>query len=154
MNINRYALCKERSLQKIIKNQPKPNTTAIGVCSETQVTHHNITKRNDECLPISAFVPKHKEGDGKKFLNIASKLDSLAFDDDPYEYHDNEGVESISDIADNLLNPTYRKAIIKALQDKLEYYAEDEFDDANIAERAKDILDNLAEIFGSDEQED
>lgn len=33
-------------------------------------------------------------------------------------------------------------------------YAEDEFDDANIAERAKDILDNLAEIFGSDEQED
>lgn len=42
----------------------------------------------------------------------------------------------------------------KALQDKQEYYAEDEFDDANIAERAKDILDNLAEIFGSDEQED
>lgn len=70
------------------------------------------------------------------------------------EYHDNEGVESISDIADNLLNPTYRKAIIKALQDKQEYYAEDEFDDAHIAERATDILDNLAEIFGSDEQED
>lgn len=90
----------------------------------------------------------------ERFLDIASKLDSLAFDDDPYEYHDNEGVESISDIADNLLNPTYRKAIIKALQDKQEYYAEDEFDDANIAERAKDILDNLAEIFGSDEQED
>lgn len=53
MNINRYALCKERSLQKII--------------SETQVTHHIITKRSDECLPISAYVPKHKEGDGKKF---------------------------------------------------------------------------------------
>lgn len=30
----------------------------------------------------------------------------------------------------------------------------DEFDDAHIAERATDILDNLAEIFGSDEQED
>lgn len=43
MNINRYALCKERSLQKIISKQPKPNTTAIGVCSETQVTHHIIT---------------------------------------------------------------------------------------------------------------
>ena len=67
MNINRYALCKERSLQKIISKQPKPNTTAIGVCSETQVTHHIITKRSDECLPISAYVPKHKEGDGKKF---------------------------------------------------------------------------------------
>ena len=67
MNINRYVLRKERSLQKIIKNQPKPNITAIGVCSETQVTHHIITKRSDECLPISAFVPKHKEGDGKKF---------------------------------------------------------------------------------------
>lgn len=40
MNINQYALRKERSLQKIIKNQPKPNITAIGVCSETQVTHH------------------------------------------------------------------------------------------------------------------
>lgn len=90
----------------------------------------------------------------ERFLDIASKLDSLAFDDDPYEYHDNEGVESISDIADNLLNPTYRKAIIKALQDKQEYYAEDEFDDAHIAERATDILDNLAEIFGSDEQKD
>lgn len=57
-------------------------------------------------------------------------------------------------IRNNLLNPTYRKAIIKALQDKQEYYAEDEFDDAHIAERATDILDNLAEIFGSDEQED
>lgn len=34
------------------------------------------------------------------------------------------------------------------------YYAEDEFDDAHIAERATDILDNLAEIFGFDEQED
>lgn len=90
----------------------------------------------------------------ERFLDIASKLDSLAFDDDPYEYHDNEGVESISDIADNLLNHTYRKAIIKALQDKQEYYAEDKFDDAHIAERATDILDNLAEIFGSDEQED
>lgn len=67
MNINQYALRKERSLQKIIKNQPKPNITAIGVCSEAQVTHHIITKRSDECLPISAFVPKHKEGDGKKF---------------------------------------------------------------------------------------
>ena len=52
MNINRYALCKERSLQKIISKQPKPNTTAIGVCSETQVTHHIITKRSDECLPM------------------------------------------------------------------------------------------------------
>lgn len=67
MNINRYVLCKERSLQKIISKQPKPNTTAIGVCSETQVTHHIITKRSDECLPISAYVPKHKEGDDKKF---------------------------------------------------------------------------------------
>lgn len=67
MNINRYALRKERSLQKIISKQPKPNTTAIGVCSETQVTHHIITKRSDECLPISVYVPKHKEGDGKKF---------------------------------------------------------------------------------------
>lgn len=67
MNINRYALCKERSLQKIISKQPKPNTTAIGVCSETHVTHHIITKRSDECLPISVYVPKHKEGDGKKF---------------------------------------------------------------------------------------
>lgn len=28
MNINRYVLCKERSLQKIISKQPKPNTTA------------------------------------------------------------------------------------------------------------------------------
>lgn len=67
MDINRYALRKERSLQKIISKQPKPNTTAIEVCSETQVTHHIITKRYDECLPISAFIPKHKEGDGMKF---------------------------------------------------------------------------------------
>lgn len=101
-----------------------------------------------ECINDVLPVPR------EKFLNIASKLDSLAFDDDPYEYHDNEGVESISDIADNLLNTTYRKAIIKALHEKQEYYAEDEFDDAHIAERATDILDDLAKIFGSDEQED
>lgn len=101
-----------------------------------------------ECINDVLPVPR------EKFLNIASKLDSLAFDDDPYEYHDNEGVESISDIADNLLSTTYRKAIIKALHEKQEYYAEDEFDDAHIAERATDILDDLAKIFGSDEQED
>ena len=103
---------------------------------------------------LLGIIMMPSESASERFLDIASKLDSLAFDDDPYEYHDNEGVESISDIADNLLNPTYRKAIIKALQDKQEYYAEDEFDDAHIAERATDILDNLAEIFGSDEQED
>lgn len=77
MNINRYALCKERSLQKIISKQPKPNTTAIGVCSETQVTHHIITKRSDECLPISAYVPKHKEGGkpvAKEVLDHAREL--------------------------------------------------------------------------------
>ena len=43
---------------------------------------------------------------------------------------------------------------INNTKNKQEYYAEDEFDDAHIAERATDILDNLAEIFGSDEQED
>ena len=47
-NINRYTLRKERSLQKIISKQPKPNTTAIGVCSETQVTHRIITQRSDD----------------------------------------------------------------------------------------------------------
>lgn len=88
----------------------------------------------------------------RKIPRYCFKLDSLAFDDDPYEYCDNEGVESISDIADSLQNPAYRRAVIEALQDKREYYAEDETDDAHIAERAKDILDDLSEIFGSDEQ--
>lgn len=121
---------------------------------EALFTFRFLYWKEHKLLGIIMMPPENASEKWPLSIYIASKLDSLAFDDDPYEYHDNEGVESISDIADNLLNPTYRKAIIKALQDKQEYYAEDEFDDANIAERAKDILDNLAEIFGSDEQED
>lgn len=140
MNIITRASVKERiHVEQIIRSQPRMHNSGL-----VDIATIPVRKCTNDVLS----VPR------ERFLDIASKLDSLAFDDDPYEYHDNEGVESISDIADNLLNPTYRKAIIKALQDKQEYYAEDEFDDANIAERAKDILDNLAEIFGSDEQED
>lgn len=115
----------------------------------------DVCKRSDDDYVIlySCWYP-NKDVFGRQFEMRLYHYDNSNDDDDPYEYHDNEGVESISDIADNLLSPTYRKAIIKALQDKQEYYAEDEFYDANIAERAKDILDNLAEIFGSDEQED
>lgn len=143
MNIITRASVKERiHVEQIIRSQPRMHNSGL-------VDIVTIPVR--KCLGLSMDVLSVPR---ERFLDIASKLDSLAFDDDPYEYHNNEGVESISDIADNLLNPTYRKAIIKALQDKQEYYAEDEFDDANIAERAKDILDNLAEIFGSDEQED
>lgn len=57
MNINRYVLRKERSLQKIIKNQPKPNITAIGVCSETRSTgsyyvlnKHYLTVNKDDMV--------------------------------------------------------------------------------------------------------
>lgn len=143
MNIITRASVKERiHVEQIIRSQPHMHNSSL-------VDIVTIPVR--KCLGLSMDVLSVPR---ERFLDIASKLDSLAFDDDPYEYHDNEGVESISDIADNLLNPTYRKAIIKALQDKQEYYAEDEFDDAHIAERATDILDNLAEIFGSDEQED
>lgn len=140
MNIITRASVKERiHVEQIIRSQPRMHNSGL-----VDIATIPVRKYTNDVLS----VPR------ERFLDIASKLDSLAFDDDPYEYHDNEGVESISDIADNLLNPTYRKAIIKALQDKQEYYAEDEFDDAHIAERATDILDNLAEIFGSDEQED
>ena len=87
-----------------------------------------------------------------ELLDIAHKLDRLAFDDDPYEYRDNEGVESITDIAEGLLDPAYRMNVIKFWQDKREYWVDSDVDYARVAERAKDILGDIAKIFGSEEQ--
>lgn len=112
--------------------------------TETTVRNNNSTQSPSENVPPVPF---------EKLLDIADKLDRLAFDDDPYEYRDNEGVESVTDIAKSLLNPVYRKSVIKFWQDKREYWT-DGSDDAHIAERAQAILDDLAEIFGSDEQKD
>ena len=87
-----------------------------------------------------------------ELLDIAHKLDHLAFDDDPYEYRDNEGVESITDIAEGLLDPAYRMNVIKFWQDKREYWVDSDVDYAHVAERVKNILDDIAKIFGSEEQ--
>lgn len=39
---------------------------------------------------------------------IAEALDHFRLMDDPYEYHDCEGVESIEDIAEHLFDAKYR----------------------------------------------
>lgn len=42
---------------------------------------------------------------------IADTLDRFRLMDDPYEWHDNEGVESTKDIAEHLFDNEYRSAV-------------------------------------------
>lgn len=66
MNINHYALRKEREIQKFINKLPPLNAAAAGVGNDKRITHHILTGYHNNHLPISVFVPKHKE-DGEKF---------------------------------------------------------------------------------------
>lgn len=89
----------------------------------------------------------------ERFLDIASKLDSLAFDDDPYEYHDNEGTESIQTVAENLLHDAYRASVVAMLKEQHRYFSIESAmgqDYANAAERSHSILKRLADIFGDE----
>lgn len=66
MNINHYALRKEREIQKFINKLPPLNAAAAGVGNDKRITHHILTGYHNNHLPISVFVPKHKE-EGEKF---------------------------------------------------------------------------------------
>ena len=66
MNINRYALRKEREIQKFINKLPPLNAAAAEVGNDKRITHHILTGYHNNHLPISVFVPKHKES-GEKF---------------------------------------------------------------------------------------
>lgn len=54
---------------------------------------------------------------------IAEALDHFRLMDDPYEYHDCEGVESIEDIAEHLFDAKYRNEVIQWLKEKAEFYS-------------------------------
>ena len=87
------------------------------------------------------------------FVSIAYDLDRLMFDIDPYEYRDNEGVESIEMVAEGLLHNTYRTSIIASLKEYQQQYALMAVvghDYANVAERSEAILKRLADIFGEE----
>lgn len=47
---------------------------------------------------------------------IADTLDRFRLMDDPYEWHDNEGVESTKDIAEHLFDNEYRSAVVRELK--------------------------------------
>ena len=66
MNINHYALRKEREIQKFINKLPPLNAAAVGMGNDKRITHHILMGYHDNHLPISVFVPKHKEN-GKSF---------------------------------------------------------------------------------------
>lgn len=57
---------------------------------------------------------------------IADALDHFRLMDDPYEYHDCEGVESIEDIAEHLFDVKYRDDVIQWLKEKVAFYSSDE----------------------------
>lgn len=66
MNINHYALRKEREIQKFINKLPPLNAAAVGMGNDKRITHHILMGYHNNHLPISVFVPKHKEN-GEKF---------------------------------------------------------------------------------------
>lgn len=54
---------------------------------------------------------------------IADTLDHFRLMDDPYEWHDNEGVESTKDIAEHLFDNEYRNAVVRELEERLMFYS-------------------------------
>lgn len=88
--------------------------------------------------------------------SIADALDHFALMDDPYEWHDNEGVESIEDIAEHLCDDKYRNDVIQWLKEKVAFYTSNP--DLNgpdetgktMTEQCNHILDGLAAIFGKE----
>ncbi len=85
---------------------------------------------------------------------IADTLDHFRLMDDPYEWHDNEGVESTKDIAEHLFDNEYRNAVVCELEEKLMFYSSNP--DLNgpdetgktMTEQCKFILDGLSTVFG------
>lgn len=88
--------------------------------------------------------------------SIADSLDHFRLMDDPYEWHDNEGVESIEDIAEHLFDDEYRGAVVSELKEKVAFYSLNEElntpDDTGktMTEQCNHILDGLAAIFGKE----
>ena len=74
--------------------------------------------------------------------------------DDPYEWHDNEGVESTKDIAEHLFDNEYRSAVVRELEERLMFYSSNP--DLNgtdetgktMTEQCRFILDGLSTVFG------
>ena len=85
---------------------------------------------------------------------IADTLDRFRLMDDPYEWHDNEGVESTKDIAEHLFDNEYRNAVIRELEERLMFYSSNP--DLNgtdktgktMTEQCRFILDGLSTVFG------
>lgn len=82
------------------------------------------------------------------FISIANDVNRLLYDIDPYEYRDNDGVESVDDIAVKLLYTAYRNTVIHKLQEYYNYYMENKEENPDfehLAERCENITNRLAE---------
>ena len=82
------------------------------------------------------------------FISIANDVNRLLYDIDPYEYRDNDGVESVDDIAVKLLYTAYRNTVIHKLQEYYDYYMENKEENPDfehLAERCENITNRLAE---------
>ena len=75
---------------------------------------------------------------------IADTLDRFRLMDDPYEWHDNEGVESTKDIAEHLFDNEYRSAVVRELEERLMFYSSN----PDLTEQCRFILDGLSTVFG------
>ena len=82
------------------------------------------------------------------FISIANDVNRLLYDIDPYEYRDNDGVESVDDIAVKLLYTAYRNTVIHKLQEYYDYYMENKEENPDfehLAERCENITNRLSE---------
>ena len=110
---------------------------------------YNLDEYDDVKLTkksISSEKVKHTAFDD--FISIANDVNRLLYDIDPYEYRDNDGVESVDDIAVKLLYTAYRNTVIHKLQEYYDYYMENKEENPDfehLAERCENITNRLAE---------
>ena len=79
-------------------------------------------------------------------LSLAQALHDFAADEDPYEFMDTYGTETIRDTAENLLDENYRQGVISHLREAAWYQGDDQ-EFCALAKRSSQILALMHSIF-------
>lgn len=135
----------------LTKKEDKPFSyeelaTMLKTSPDALKTFEDAYKR--QVLDSGALSEKVKHTAFDDFISIANDVNRLLYDIDPYEYRDNDGVESVDDIAVKLLYTAYRNTVIHKLQEYYDYYMENKEENPDfehLAERCENITNRLAE---------
>ena len=118
------------------------DTALLSECTNIVVIGNTY---DGECEPSE----KVKNTPFDAFLSIASDIDKLWFDIDPYGYLDDKSEINIQYIAEQLLYTSLRNAFIDQLQKEIDYFTVGNgkgYDYVKIVERSKNLIKRISEF--------